>query len=102
VQWEANLIRNELLADHQASLNRFLPVVLPGCSADDIPAWLGPASHTHYAVSEYTLTGAGKLLRLLTGQPYEPMPPVGPVPKTTAPRCFLEGGKAEASASPVG
>jgi hypothetical protein len=81
VQWEANLIRNEVLADQQASLNRFLPVVLPGCSADDIPAWLGPASHTHYAVSEYTLTGARTLLRLLTGQSYESMPPVGPVPR---------------------
>jgi hypothetical protein len=81
VQWEANLIRNEVLADPHASLNRFLPVVLPGCSADDIPAWLGPVSHTHYAVSEYSLTGAEKLLRLLTGQPYEAQPPLGPLPK---------------------
>jgi hypothetical protein len=80
VQWEANLIRNEVLADPQASLNRFLPVVPPGYSADDIPAWLGPASHTHYAVSQYTLTGAEKLLRLLTGQPYETLPPLGPLP----------------------
>src|SRR4029077_2705742 len=67
-------------ADQQTGLQRFLPVVLPGCSADGIPLWLGPASTTHYIVGEYTVAGADKLLRLLTGQPWETEPPVGPVP----------------------
>ncbi len=81
VQWEAGLIRELAYADQQAALNRFLPVVLPGCSADDIPFWLRPRSTTHYVVSEYTVTGAGKLLRLLTDQPYETVPPLGALPE---------------------
>jgi tetratricopeptide (TPR) repeat protein len=80
VQWEARLIRDLFYAGQQAGLQRFLPVVLPGCSADGIPLWLGPASTTHYIVGEYTVAGADKLLRLLTGQPWETDPPVGPVP----------------------
>jgi hypothetical protein len=80
VQWEAVLIREAVYADQQAALDRFLPVVLPGCSANDIPGWLGPTSKTHYVVSEYTVTGVGRLLRLLTDQPYETVPPLGPVP----------------------
>ncbi len=80
VQWEAALIREAVYADQQAALNRFLPVVLPGCSAADIPLWLGPASTTHYVVADYTLSGAEKLLRRLTGQPFETVPPLGRVP----------------------
>ena len=83
VQWEAGLIQEEMYAD-QTGLNRFLPVVLPGCSTTDIPHWLRPASTTYYVVSEYTDTGAEKLLRLLTDQPYEMEPPLGAVP--TLPR----------------
>ncbi len=52
VQWEAALIREEVYADREAALNRFIPVVLPGCSQADIPVWLGTS--TNYAVSEYT------------------------------------------------
>ena len=80
VQWEAVLIREAVYADQQAALDRFLPVVLPGCSADDIPSWLAPTSTTHYVVSQFTVTGAGQLLRLLTDQPYETVPPLGPLP----------------------
>jgi hypothetical protein len=46
-------------------------VVLPGCSAADSPAWLAPAAATYYEVSEFTVAGAGKLLRLLSAQPWE-------------------------------
>jgi len=80
VQWEAALIQEEMYADQQAALNRFLPVVLPGGSPNDIPTWLRPTSTTHYTVPEYTEKGAEKLLRLLTGQPYETLPPPGAVP----------------------
>ena len=54
--------------------------MLPGSSPEDIPLWLGPASAAHYQVSEYTVAGAEKLLRLLTGQPAVTVPPLGPVP----------------------
>src|SRR5260370_30983677 len=80
VQWEAALIREVVYADQQAALNRFLPVVLPGCSATDIPLWLRPTSTTHYVVADYTVSGAEKLLRRLTGQPFETVPPLGSIP----------------------
>jgi tetratricopeptide (TPR) repeat protein len=80
VQFEARLIRDLFYADQQAGLGRFVPVVLPGCSATDIPLWLGPASTAHYRVGEYTVVSAEKLLRLLTGQPAEVEPPLGSVP----------------------
>src|SRR5262249_13144743 len=68
-----------------AGLQRVLPVVLPGCSADDIPLWLAPASASRYEVSDYTVAGAEKLLRVLTGQPWETEPPLGARP-VLAPR----------------
>ncbi|HXT92854.1 MAG TPA: toll/interleukin-1 receptor domain-containing protein [Trebonia sp.] len=80
VQWEARLIRDRFYADQQAGLQVVIPVVLPGCSAAHIPLWLGRAATTHYVVSEYTTVGAEKLLRFLTGQPWEIAPPLGPVP----------------------
>jgi tetratricopeptide (TPR) repeat protein len=80
VQFEARLIRDLFYANQEAGLGRFVPVVLPGCSPDDIPLWLGPASTAHYLVGEYTVAGAERLLRLLTGQPAEIEPPLGSVP----------------------
>ncbi len=80
LQWEARLIRDLFYANQRTRLQRVLPVVLPGCSADDIPLWLAPAAATHYAVRDYTVPGAESLLRLLTGQPLEIAPPLGQVP----------------------
>lgn len=88
VQWEAGLIQEEMYADQHAVLNRFVPVVLPECSATDIPRWMRPASTTYYTISEYTDTGAEKILRLLTDQPYETAPPLGTIP-TLPPRAGL-------------
>ncbi len=80
MQWEARLIRDRFYADQDAGLRLVLPVVLPGCSADDIPFWLAPAAATYYQVNDYTVAGAEKLLRALTGQPGEVEPPLGPRP----------------------
>jgi hypothetical protein len=80
LQWEARLIRDLFYANQRTRLQRVLPVVLPGCSADDIPLWLAPAAATHYVVLDYTVPGAESLLRLLTGQPLEIAPPLGQVP----------------------
>ena len=74
---EAGLIRNLMYEDQKAGLRRVLPVVLPGCSPNDIPLWLLPASASYYRVSEFTVSGAEKLLRVLTGQPSEIEPPLG-------------------------
>ena len=80
VQWEARLIRDLFYADQDAGMGRFVPVVLPGGSAADIPLWLAPASAAHYRVSEFTIAGAESLLRVLTGQPAVLVPELGPVP----------------------
>lgn len=81
VRWEALLLRNLVYNDPVAALDRIIPVILPGGSAADLPVWLGGSSHTHYPVEEFTVAGGEKLLRLLTGQPYETVPPLGPVPE---------------------
>jgi SEFIR domain/N-6 DNA Methylase len=96
VQWEAMLIREEMYGDQDAALNRFLPVVLPGCSADDIPEWMGPTTTTHYVIVDYTIQGAESLLRVLTGQPSELVPPLGstPVLPPQAPRLSESTGEA--------
>ena len=80
VQWEARQIREMFYSDQESGLQRVVPVVLPGCSAADIPLWLGPQSSTHYVISDFTVSGAERLLRLLTGQPWEREPPRGEVP----------------------
>lgn len=80
VQWEAALIREELYANRRVGLQKFVPVILPGRSIDDIPTWLGPRSTSVYAVTDFTVAGAGDLLRLLTGQPEETPPPLGQPP----------------------
>jgi hypothetical protein len=85
VQWEARLIRDRFYADQKAGLQLIVPVVLPDCSADDIPLWMGPTATTYYRVTEYTVIGAEKLLRLLTVQPWETEPPLGTIP-TLPPR----------------
>lgn len=78
VQWEAGLIQELFYADQQAGLGRFLPVVLPGCSATDLPLWMRPASTTRYEITDFTVAGAKALLRVLTSQPGVIVPPVGP------------------------
>lgn len=76
VQWESALIREEVYADRAAALRKFIPVVLPGRSVADLPAWLGPTTTSHYDLSG----GTEQLLRLLTDQPYEHDPPLGRLP----------------------
>lgn len=80
VQWESALLRNIVYEDPAAAEEKIVPVVLPGGSADDLPLWLGPRTHGHFVVEDFTVDGAERLLRLLTGQPYETLPPLGPVP----------------------
>jgi hypothetical protein len=79
VQWEARLIRDAFYRDQHA-LDRFLPVVLPGQSIDDVPDFLAPATTTVYHISEFTVAGAESLLRLLTDQPEYTAPALGERP----------------------
>ena len=66
VQYEARLIRN-LFYRNQSDLSRFLPIVLPGGSIDDVPDFLTPAITTVYRLSEFTVAGAESLLRISMG-----------------------------------
>jgi SEFIR domain len=88
VQLEAGLIREEIYRDRRAGLEKFLPVLLPGNSVDDIPAILQPHTATHYQIYDLTVAGAEQLLRLLTGQPSRSLPDLGEVP--TLPVVSLE------------
>jgi hypothetical protein len=78
-RYEAAMLR-ELVYSDPAARQRVLPVLLPGYSVSDIPRFLHPTSGTHYTVKELTVDGAERLLRVLTGQPAELVPELGPVP----------------------
>jgi hypothetical protein len=80
VQFETRLIREFFYRDQSVGLKRFLPVLLPGVSVEDIPDFLSPTSAMHYKVTSMTVDGCESLLRVLTGQPYEVVPPLGSVP----------------------
>ena len=88
VQFEAALIREQLYADRQGGMGKFLPVLLPGASPQDIPIFLGPVTATSYAVREMTPAGIELLLRVLTDQPFELEPPLGATP-VLAPRPLM-------------
>lgn len=79
VRWEARLLRNMLYEDHDAALDRIIPVVLPGGSPDDLPMWLCRWTDTFYRLDELTVTGVDRLLRKLTGQPCETVPELEPM-----------------------
>ncbi|MEU8561150.1 SEFIR domain-containing protein [Streptomyces cyaneofuscatus] len=81
VAWEGRLLRAEVYARPDDWYSRVLRVVLPGGSRDDLPSFLGGHALTHYIVDPLTTTGAERLLRYLTNQPYETEPPLGAVPR---------------------
>lgn len=79
VRYEAHLIREHFYKDEETAMRKFLPVLLPGATAADIPDLFQPTSATHYVVSSLTPKGLRPLLRLLTGQPARVEPPLNPV-----------------------
>jgi hypothetical protein len=83
VQYEARLLRN-LFYQQQKDLSRFIPVVLPGGSPKDLPAFLTPAIATVYRLSELTVPGAEALLRLLLNRPAEVEPDLRQAPDLPA------------------
>ncbi len=95
VQWEAALIRDAVYRDRAAGLRRFLPVLLPGATVDEIPLFMNPTATTHYLVTDFSVAGAERLLRVLSAQPYEVDVPLGAVP-------FLPSRATEPAQPPVG
>lgn len=65
VEIEAKLIREEIVADPDGSLRKFVPVLLPGHSVADIPKLLQPRAADHWTVPELTAHGVRELVRLL-------------------------------------
>lgn len=80
VEYEAGLIRERLYSDRHRWFSRVLPVILPGGSRGDVPAFLLPTAGTVYQVTAFTVAGAEELLRVLTAQPGEIAPVTGPRP----------------------
>lgn len=79
VQRETRLIRDAFYADQKA-VNRFVPVVVPGQTVDDVPGFLAPATTTVYHVNSFTPSGTKPMLRLLFDQPFDSEPPLGQQP----------------------
>ncbi|MEO6082087.1 MAG: SEFIR domain-containing protein [Umezawaea sp.] len=77
-RFQLMMLREHLAADRPRWLPKILPVVLPGCSADDLPTFLQPYSATRYVIPGQL----DELLRVLTGQPRHIRPELAsPVPE---------------------
>lgn len=76
-QLQAAILRDNLARNLRDSTERILPVVLPGRSVRDIPAFLTPHSATSYRVDELTAAGIAGLLAAITGEGQYPLPELG-------------------------
>jgi hypothetical protein len=76
-QFEAAILRNNATRDLRGETRRVLPVVLPGCSIEDIPTFLNAYSTTRYEIAEYSDAGVAELLAAITGHGQYPMPERG-------------------------
>ncbi|EOD57199.1 SEFIR domain-containing protein [Amycolatopsis vancoresmycina] len=78
-QAEMALLRELLQRDRPNWTRKLLPVVLPGSTWADIPLFLQGRTADHYQVDDLTPAAAEDLLRVITGQPPYPAPPLGPL-----------------------
>ncbi|WP_158263090.1 toll/interleukin-1 receptor domain-containing protein [Amycolatopsis sp. CA-128772] len=78
-QAEMALLRELLQRDRATWTRKLLPVLLPGGTWEDIPLFLQGRTADHYRVDALTPEAAEDLLRVLTGQPPYPSPPLGPL-----------------------
>jgi hypothetical protein len=65
VDFEAKIIKEEMAADLDGSLRKFVPVLLPGIGVDAIPKLLWPRTATHWRVPALTPEGVADLVGLL-------------------------------------
>lgn len=79
-QFEAGMIRDNITKDLPRATRRFLPVVLPGRSVDEIPVFLNAHSTTRYEISGFTLDAVADLLVAFTGVPRFELPALGDLP----------------------
>jgi SEFIR domain-containing protein len=81
VQAEAAVLRDLVYGDRETWLGRVLPVVLPGRSLDELPAFTQPYSASHFVIDSITDGGVEALLRVLTKQPRHVRPSIGRIPE---------------------
>jgi hypothetical protein len=77
-QAEAALLRDRLQGDRAAWTAKILPVLLPGHGKDEIPHFLQPNAADWYEIPANTPEAAESLLRVLTRQPRDVPPALGP------------------------
>ncbi|MGC7102800.1 SEFIR domain-containing protein [Amycolatopsis lurida] len=77
-QFEAAIIRDNLVRDLPRETQRVLPVVLPGGSVEGIPTFLCGHSTTHYRIDALTINGVENLRRAFARQSTHPLPHRGP------------------------
>lgn len=77
-QSEGALLRDRLQGDRATWTAKILPVLLPGHGKDEIPDFLQPNAADRYEVPANTPEAAESLLRVLTRQPRDVPPPLGP------------------------
>jgi len=92
VQYEAALIRDRLTRDLAEQTRRILPVVLPGRSVAELPAFLRPHTTTHYLVDALTVDAAEHLLAALRGVARVPLPKRGTLAGGPRVRLLRSGG----------
>ncbi|WP_410622312.1 SEFIR domain-containing protein [Amycolatopsis sp. cmx-8-4] len=79
-QAEAALLRDLLQGDRTRWTTKLLPVLLPGHDKREIPNFLQPNAADWYEIPSNTPEGAEGLLRVITRQPRDVRPPLGPRP----------------------
>ncbi|HET6711025.1 SEFIR domain-containing protein [Amycolatopsis sp.] len=77
-QSEATLLRDRLQGDRATWTAKILPVLLPGHGKNEIPDFLQPNAADWYEVPATTPEAAESLLRVLTRQPRDIPPALGP------------------------
>lgn len=99
VAWEAQRLRNLAYQNPKDWHRRILGVVLPGERDSDLPAFMSGRSTTIYPVPTLDEPGIETLLRYLLKQPYETVPPLGPVPHLPARNTALPPSDSAAAGS---
>jgi hypothetical protein len=79
VRYEAKFLRDAMVRNQKAAIERFLLVLLPGISDDEVPR-LFEGGQTRYRVDPLTGEGVDRLLRVLTDQPGYVEPDLGTAP----------------------
>ncbi len=80
VRSETAVLREMIYADRERWFPKILPVLLPGHDNSGIPLFLQPYSASFFVVTEFTVPGAEKLLRVIHRRPAHVAPPVAGEP----------------------